>query len=140
MCVTYLEYNNTQWILLTTKKQFVKYFDFYLFAFYISSDCNVQILRPVKLLVVVPNFFNGGTLSKVGQLASCLRGVRAVAWVQFLDHGKVDDVGGFVLNTLWKRVKILIKWPFPKQTKCVSSILMLFYYMRCWIPRPVRLY
>ena len=57
--------------------------------------------------MVVPNFFNGGTLSKVGQLASCLRGVRAVAWVQFLDHGKVDDVGGFVLNTLWKRVKNL---------------------------------
>ena len=55
--------------------------------------------------MVVPDFFNGGALSEVGQLATSLGGVGAVARIQLLDHGKVDDVGGFILNTLPRNIE-----------------------------------
>lgn len=70
--------------------------------FNVAGDRDVQVLRPVKLPVVVANFLDGGGLAEVCKLAAGLRDVAVVARIQVPDHGKVDNVRGLVLNALGK--------------------------------------
>ena len=86
----------------------------HLFPLHVSGDRDVQVFRPVELLVVGANLFDGRACAQVRELAARLRDIAVVAGEKVFDHGEVDNVGRLVFYSLENEFNILL---FEKRNK-----------------------